>query len=116
MAEKEYIEREAALNAIKDEIENYRPNPDPYSITPYEFVRRGLNIAYSIIKNQPTADVQEVRHGKNITKIKPVDEFECSECGFICEICENIYYDDCICHREYNPEFCPNCGAKMNKE
>lgn len=60
MAEKEYIEREAALNAIKDEIENYRPNPDPYSITPYELVRRGLNIAYSIIKNQPTADVQEV--------------------------------------------------------
>lgn len=60
MAEKEYIEREAALNAIKDEIENYQPNPDPYSITPYEFVRRGLNIAYSIIKNQPTANEQEV--------------------------------------------------------
>lgn len=113
MAEKEYIEREAALNAIKDEIENYRPNPDPYSITPYEFVRRGLNIAYSIIKNQPTADVQEVRHGKNVTPFHPADEFICSECGIAFkDISEYIIEDDV--YREFYFKFCPNCGAKMD--
>ncbi|MGN0449443.1 MAG: hypothetical protein ACI4G0_03680 [Ruminococcus sp.] len=75
MAEKEYIEREAALNVIKDEIENYQPYPDRYSITPYEFVRRGLNIAYSIIKNQSTADVQEVVRCKDckwLNKVKMI--------------------------------------------
>lgn len=65
-----------------------------------------------------TADVQEVRHGKNVTTMNSVDEFECSECGFVCEIWENIYDDEYTldCQREYNPKFCPNCGAKMDKE
>lgn len=102
MAEKEYIEREAALNAIKNEIDNYQPNPDPYSITPYEFVRRGLNIAYSIIKNQPTADVQEVRHGKWIEYDNGVQT--CSECG------EEHEWQD------YRASYCEDCGAKMDKE
>lgn len=102
MAEKEYIEREAALNAIKNEIDNYQPNPDPYSITPYEFVRRGLNIAYSIIKNQPTADVQEVKHGKWIEDDNGVQT--CSECG------EEHEWQD------YRASYCEDCGAKMDKE
>ena len=104
MAEKEYIEREAALNAIKDEIENYRPNPDPYSITPYEFVRRGLNIAYSIIKNQPTADVQEV--------------VRCKDCSYFCKATVNKK-GFLICPASgmdiTNNDFC-SYGAKMNKE
>lgn len=97
---KEYIEREAALNAIKDEIENYQPNPDRYSITPYEFVRRGLNIAYSIIKNQSTANVQEVRHGK---WMKSNNERKCSLCGY-------FYFTNT---KSFN--YCPYCGAKMDK-
>ena len=111
---KEYIEREVALNKIKK-----LQKTDPATVGKKQFSEGyfcGLDEAEIVLLQTPTADVQEVRHGKNITKIKPVDEFECSECGFICEICENIYYDDCICHREYNPEFCPNCGAKMDKE
>ena len=99
-----------------------------YSISYYDVKRKEWFIGFSSFNREYVqgwlaecfeeieAELAEVKHGKNITKIKPVDEFECSECGFICEICENIYYDDCICHREYNPEFCPNCGAKMDKE
>lgn len=115
MAEKEYIEREAAFTAIKDEIDNYQPNPDVYSITPYEFVRRGLNIAYSIIKNQPTADVQKVRHGKwedNAEDVYWGNHFtrkHCSECGNKPEYREgkNSYVLS---------NYCRNCGAKMDKE
>ena len=111
MAEKEYIEREAALAAIKEEIDNYRPNPDPYSITPHEFVRRGLNIAYSIIKNQPTAHVQEVRHGKWIYDGSDIGwaNYKCSSCGE-CFVLESGTPQE----NEYN--FCPNCGTKMDKE
>lgn len=107
MTEKEYIEREAALNAIKDEIDNYyRPNPNSYSITPYEFVRRGLNIAYSIIKNQPTADVQEVRHGEWKERQTHKNEVYCSECATIEKSTDT----------NYKSPICPNCGAKMDKE
>lgn len=113
MAEKEYIEREILKEAI--EIAENRINKKK-GVFYVDGVLDTLREVKKFIGKIPTADVQEVRHGKNITKIKPVDEFECSECGFICEICENIYYDDCICHREYNPEFCPNCGAKMDEE
>lgn len=93
----EYIEREAAIKELVDD---------------YAYAAAGL------IEKIPAADVQEVRHGKNTTEANPVDEFECSECGFACEIHENIYdyehYFDC--QREYNPDFCPRCGAKMDKE
>ena len=114
MAEKEYIEREEIIKRIKLRIYDY--NRDFNSFAPK------MALAYKELLNMveflPAADVQEVRHGKNITKINPVDEFECSECGFVCEICENIYDDEYTldCQREYNPKFCPNCGVKMDKE
>ena len=113
MAEKEYIERGALLN----EIEETRPLN--WIGTAAEITEQADYDSFeNLVKSQPTADVQEVRHGKNITKINPVDEFECSECGFVGEIQENIYDDEYTldCQREYNPKFCPNCGAKMDKE
>ena len=105
---KEYIEREAfieILNRTKNDCEHYADK------VCCDFAIRMVNL-------MPPADVQEVRHGKNVTEMHPVDEFECSECGFICEISEKIYDDEYTfdCYREYNPKFCPNCGAKMYKE
>lgn len=52
-----------------------------------------------IIDEQPTADVQEVRRGNWFDKGSL--SCRCSECG-------------CKSNRESN--FCPNCGAKMDKE
>lgn len=104
---KEYIEREAALKNIKETI-----------IGASEFANDIRIAAMNAVSFTPTADVQEVRHGKNVTTMNPVDEFECSECGFVCEIWENIYDDEYTldCQREYNPKVCPECGAKMDKE
>lgn len=59
--------------------------------------------ALTATKNQPSANVQEVRHGK---WEQENDIFTCSECGYQFE-------------REGYTQFfnyCPNCGAKMNKE
>lgn len=63
----------------------------------------------------PNADVQDVRHGKNITPLNPVDEFICSECGIILrDVAEYIIEDDV--YREFWFNFCPECGAKMDGE
>ena len=73
--------------------------------------------AAKMIEKFPTADVAEVRHGKNVTQINPVDEFICSDCGFRCgDYSEIIYVEDG--DYEYSREcvfnYCPNCGAKMD--
>ena len=55
-----------------------------------------------ILEDIPTADVEEVRHGK-WTKSSPCNRFmNCSSCGFG----QN--------HTTFN--YCPNCGAKMDGE
>lgn len=101
----EYIECEATLNAIKDEIDNYQPNPDLYSIAPYEFVRRGLNIAYSIIKNQPTADVQEVVRCKDCSFYEEIDYFPDGK-KYVCKLFNGQMQEN---------DFC-SYGTKMDKE
>ncbi len=79
-----------------------------------EAVQLGLEI--NRIKDFPTvSNVHEVKHGKNITENNLVDEFICSECGIIFkdiseyDVAEDIY-------REFIFKYCPNCGAKMDKE
>ena len=56
-----------------------------------------------LVNSQPTADVQEVKHGKWIKHNHNVDE--CSECG--CSSLTVSDMDNC---------YCPHCGAKMDKE
>lgn len=116
MAEKEYKERNAAIAKIKDKINEYPHNSNPYWISNDDYIVRGLREAIEIIDEYtPTADVQEVRHGKNVTPFHPADEFICSECGIAFkEMSEYIIEDDV--YREFYFKFCPNCGAKMDKE
>ena len=80
---------------------------------------RGANKIIDRIKNAPTADVAEVKHGYNKTSMHPVDEFWCSECGFCCADYTETKYDEegdytysCECEFDY----CPRCGAKIDKE
>lgn len=67
-------------------------------------------------KTQPTADVEPVRHGHWII----TDDgwwLTCPFCGASVDLCHRItiLYDD---HLSAIPHFnfCPNCGAKMDKE
>lgn len=61
-----------------------------------------------MLDNAPTADVQEVRHGKmNMYKARSMNRnatYKCSVCGKLC----SSYYNDV---GEW--KFCPYCGAKM---
>lgn len=62
--------------------------------------------AAKLLDAVPTADVTEVRHGKWI-------KYKHSKFGneLKCSFCDYSYFTD---NTEYN--FCPNCGAKMDKE
>lgn len=57
----------------------------------------------------------KVMYGKNITKMHPADEFICSKCG-VCfrDVSEYDSAED-VC-KEFYFKYCPNCGAKMEKE
>lgn len=63
----------------------------------------------SIINQQPTADVQKIKHGKmNMYKPRSKNRnatYKCSVCRKLC----SSYYNDI---GEW--KFCPHCGAKMD--
>lgn len=61
---------------------------------------RGWNAAISIIESAPIADVEKLRHGR-WKKRKNWDKYVCSECSG---------EEDMARH------YCPNCGAKMDRE
>lgn len=71
----------------------------------------------SAIDHCPTADVTEVRHGRNVTDMHPVDEFICSECGLILRDLTETRIDEeneDECYFEFECNYCPHCGAKMD--
>lgn len=92
----EYIERAAIIAALED---YYEPiNPDfPMTL--------GLGQISEVLQNIPAADVAEVRHARwNNWGYEPLWQ-ECSACNYRIQY---SYSKDC--------KFCPNCGARMDKE
>lgn len=62
-----------------------------------------------IINEQPTADVQEVKHGE---WLKPSNDSVDSK-QWICSECKGLTETAYYCgHCYYN--YCPNCGARMD--
>ena len=99
MAEKEYIEREAIINKIVN-------TPTVPSRQCYEGnfvyadgVSDRQNEIINYINEQPTADVEPVRHGHWIDN-KHTDTAICSECK-------------CVFTDETN--YCPKCGSKNGR-
>ena len=92
MAEKEYIEKNHRINTIINSTALYN------------------STVLKLIKTEPTADVQEVRHGKWIYDGSDIGwaNYKCSSCGE-CFVLESGTPQE----NEYN--YCPNCGAKMDK-
>ena len=98
---KEYIDREATLNE--------RPEGrNPGQVGKEEY-NKGWNDCrsafYKCITSMPAADVVEVRHGRwETAPYNGVYDMRCSACGFAPGI------------RFYSSDYCPNCGARMDKE
>lgn len=90
-----------------------------------EFIERGALLARydaehvgspgrarELIVTAPAVDVAEVRHGRWICINKRYGEYECSVCHGVDSNCSDYYG----IHAVTEQEFCPNCGAKMDKE
>ena len=82
--------------------EHYVPDPDSDKQWDY---KKELCVLKPVIDKLPTVDAVEVVHGRWIDPSKPYFRYTvlgiCSECGEWAE-------------RGYN--YCPNCGAHMDKE
>lgn len=66
---------------------------------------------YDVIRNQPPADVQEVKHGKWIDKGN--ETVICSECKFL-DVYTDEYGEGTLDEYKSENQFCRNCGAKMD--
>lgn len=64
--------------------------------------------------------LMEVKHGKNVgTDYDEVDQFVCSECGIELQGWYRVERDEDDgeeTYHEYRLRYCPNCGARMDKE
>ena len=97
MAE-EYIKRESVIEVIENDCS--------------ELVYYTKEEAIRCVKAIPAADVAEVRHGRWICINKRYGEYECSVCHGMDSNCSDYYG----IHAVTEQEFCPSCGAKMDKE
>ena len=88
---KEYIERVTALNALIRAL-GY------------------CQCANDVITRIPAADVAEVRHGRWV-EYPRAHYFKCSECKYTVPYRKAIFVNG---NREY--DYCPSCGARMDKE
>ena len=94
---KEYIEREAVEEFIQDGLNN----PDKDKRFGYDAIEILAGIHFML-----AADVAPVRHGR----WEPGNPI-CPVCG------ENKFKDlDADVWADWQPKYCPNCGARMNKE
>lgn len=98
MAEKEYIEREAAIELCRKHSEaTFNLTGEPVLIIKPDYV--------SVLRSIPAADVVEVRHGRweRVDYGNGLYNYHCSSCRHIPR--ENI-----------RSNYCPNCGADMRAE
>lgn len=90
----DYIEREAVLRRLESCVGWSRPSES----------------AYEDIQAMPAADVVPVVHGK-------WEVFDgCSNEGVYCSVCHKKVYKVEYANKRFKAKYCPNCGAKMDKE
>ena len=108
MAEKEYIEKEAAIKLLYDNI--HLPIDSGTARAYWTRVVQIKNALIRHIAKMPAADVVEVRHGAWIIKINyktPVSHaYIRKEKLYICPYCGKAY--------RQHMNFCGHCGAKMD--
>ena len=72
--------------------------------------RSAMAFAQGQINCAPTIEAEPVRHGRWIDHM--VRDWRCSECG---ERINKVRKVDGYCYDD-KPNYCPNCGCRMDKE
>ena len=104
-----YIDRDTFQKFLEDEIEETKLDKEnSYGDVYYEMAVGARECAFreilSKLKREPTADVQEVKHGRWAHLGE--DEWCCTCCGFVITT-EGSW-------EKPAEKYCSNCGAKMN--
>lgn len=76
------------------------------------FVETAEYVASELI----SAGIGKMKTCKNESDNNPVDEFICSECGFMTEDFSEKRIDEDdgdVTYHEFEFRYCPNCGAKV---
>lgn len=95
-----YIDVEKAKTFF-EEIDAGSKRAHSTLLTPYEFAE--------YLDEIPTADVQEVRHGKWVNESRLMYGPISAQCS-VCELFSGTWL------RNAPYKYCPHCGAKMGKE
>lgn len=75
----------------------------------------GMIAAQNAIDEVPTADVQEVRHGKWIKdELQQREDDEIYD--YCCSLCRGAASEGEYGNYDVFTDFCPHCGAKMDLE
>lgn len=98
----EYINREELLKDIDDSVRFSTRNGVSAEL-------RGAHKIVDCIHSAPSADVVEVVHGR--WKIK-TDDYDCEY--MMCSCCKEEFYPVDADTVDTTPNYCPNCGAKMD--
>ena len=99
----EYISKDKFIHFLFKEIAYFEETQTDIEIP----ISATLQSVVNEIKKFPSADVQPVKHGKNLD-IETPSIFTCSVCGW------HSWDTYCGDTSEYN--YCPNCGTKMDGE
>lgn len=97
-----YIDAGALLAELEEEIDF---KTTMYTEEQNMYFSMGLKCAVRDVKSQPTADVVEVRHGEYHYRRFTDGVYYQKQCS----ICREWTY-------EYDENYCPHCGAKMDGE
>lgn len=104
---KEYIEREAALESVREKVLICESLPDTIAKDASLFTLASMNDS---LKSIPAADVREVARGKWImTTERFAPERICSSCECRFPVAAGEGVKEIL-------SFCPNCGADMRPE
>lgn len=107
----EYIEREDAINLFWP-VDPENDGSDGCTVV-LKCGHYNSNEIEAMLSDLPAANVAEVRHGRWIPSDmgggEPDEAYICSECGEPWTLIDGN-------PAENNMRYCPNCGARMDKE
>lgn len=75
--------------------------------------KKGVLIAISKLRETPTADVVEVRHGEWLYH-ECVSSYDGAISGYSCSHCGVFVDEEEFENDKFHKKFCGNCGAKMD--
>ena len=123
---KEYIEREALKEDLKESYDRLRAIYDSFTYDEDKQICAGQLTTFTEailrVKEAPAADVVEVRHGRWVFGKDLADSFGSinkNKYHLYCSECRNQAFNKTVDNDpdfDVDTPFCPWCGAKMNKE